>query len=113
MYGLISLIVLGIVTIAFGFAGFYNNDDDCQFATVMFAIMWIIVFVAFNIGPDKYREACISNVEKHPIKVTYVQYHPFTDNTCESCIVLPGQAKLLKNVNVISTVAYDFNPENH
>lgn len=102
-YIIICLVILGIAsTILSMFTDGDARDVFGFFILLFFAVAVLICGVCAV--PDKsYSTICINNNATHNVlRIKYQQYHTFTDDTIETVVLMPDQAKIFKDVKIVS-----------
>lgn len=110
---MIGTILLSIVTVLAIFAFILacnHNDDGLGELGFVLSLVACVILTVMLIGPREYTDECVVNTQQNPLKVVYVQYHPFIANTCDDVVILPGQSKLLHNVRIAEKITYKFDP---
>ena len=108
MIGTIVLSIFVILAILLFVVSFNYQEEGFTFLGVMLSSIAIVILIVKLIGPREYVDECVVNTTHEPLKVVYVQYHPFTENTCDDVVILPGQSKLLHKVKIAEKITYKF-----
>lgn len=110
MVGTIILSIIVILAIISFIFACNNNDDGFIVLGFVLSLIACIILTVMLVGPREYVDECVVNTKQDPLKVVYIQYHPFTANTCDDVVILPGQSKLLHNVRIAEKITYKFDP---
>lgn len=108
MVGTIILSIFVILAILSFVVSFKYQDERFTFIGVMISVLAIFLLIVMLMPPRQYVDECVVNTTQEPLKVVYVQYHPFTENTCDDVVILPGQSKLLHKVKIAEKITYKF-----
>lgn len=87
----------------------YDSRDACDFGVAACIILpLLIALISYFPDSKKYKTELVENNTDTYMKIRYVQYHPFKENSLENVILAPQQAKLLNRVSNVSTNRVNF-----
>lgn len=73
-------------------------------------IAFILMCISFTypLEPRDAETIALNNDKNVPIKVSYLQYHVYTEPSLESVVLMPGQIKVVNHAKVVKTVKFDY-----
>lgn len=106
-YLICALLIIGIILFVVHFV--YDDDNDICIGAIMCTIFSLMIaFMSHYPNSKIYKTQLVENNTDDYMKVRYVQYHAFKENSLETIMLGPQQAKLLNRVKNVSTNCVNF-----